>query len=695
MRKIGVCCLFLLLAVLGQAQTPMAMRRSAAKHRPPVTSETITLGESAVALAGQWRFHPGDSPAGVANKEPLWAQPDFEDTSWPELDVESREGTKDPFSGVAEYVPGWTARGFPHLYGYAWYRLRIKLKDPAAPVWLKMPSDVDDAYQVFANGNYLGQFGTFHGRGVTVYSARALSFPLPKPDVRGELVLALRFYMESDTALNTPEAGGMHQAPVIGLANTIELMQASDDDAIFHGYIVSGLLQAILLAVAGFAALWAWLLGRHERAYLWLVLVSWVMAAAALIVFLAGATYVLPDLRSVLLLDAVLSPLVLPCWTMFWWYWFGLKGQRWLLQLTWAATAVLSLGAACLRPPLHSHAPFFHWAAFFQAAVLVAQIVLGSVLLTVVIRGIRKNRTEGLLALVPVLLLAVSVFGTDLLLAFHLGMFVFPYGLRIGLTTIANVLLYLAVSILVIRRLLAMRAAQQAVALELHQASELQHRVLVQESLPLESRFTVECEYLPAQVVGGDFFQILPRKDSSMLVVAGDVSGKGITAAMMVAVLVGAIRTEAEYTSEPARMLEVLNERLHGRMENGFATCMVACFQSDGWVELASAGHLPPYLNGQAIGMQGALPLGLALGIVYGTERFQMEAGDRLTFLSDGVVEATNEHGDLFGFDRAQQASELPASAIAELARQFGQCDDITVLTVSFAGQPAAAAAMA
>ncbi len=421
------------------------------------------------------------------------------------------------------------------------------------------------------------------------------------------LVLALRFYMESDSPLYTPAAGGMHQAPVIGLASTIELLQASDDDANLHGYIVSGLLQSLVLIVAGFAALWAWLLSRKERAYLWLMLGSWVMAAAGLIVFLAGVTYVIADVHALVLLDAVLKPLVLPCWTMFWWYWFGLRRRRYLLHITWWGTVVIGICMACLRPPLHGHAPFLQWARFFHVVALSCHVLLAAVLLALVVRGIRKNRTEGLLALIPVLLLAVSVFGTDLLLAFNVRTYVFPYGLRIGLPTMADALLYLAVSILVIRRLLAMRAAQQAVSLELHQASELQQRVLLQEQLPADSRFHVECEYLPAQVVGGDFFQIVPRSEDSMLLVTGDVSGKGITAAMLVAVLVGAIRTEAEYSCDPARMLETLNDRLCGRMEHGFATCLVAYFQKNGWVQMATAGHPPPYLNGTADGVAGGI----------------------------------------------------------------------------------------
>ncbi len=187
MRTIGVWCGILLLACTALAQTPLSVRRDRARHRTALNTEVITLGDSAIALKGPWRFHPGDSPRAPGSDTPLWAQPGFDDSDWPELDLASREGTRDPLSGVTEFVPGWTARGYPHLYGYAWYRLHLKLKDPAAAVWLKMPSDVDDAYQVFANGNYVGEFGTFGPRRVTVHSARAVSFPLPRPDAHGEL----------------------------------------------------------------------------------------------------------------------------------------------------------------------------------------------------------------------------------------------------------------------------------------------------------------------------------------------------------------------------------------------------------------------------------------------------------------------------------------------------------------------------
>ncbi len=157
-------------------------------------------------------------------------------------------------------------------------------------------------------------------------------------------------------------------------------------------------------------------------------------------------------------------------------------------------------------------------------------------------------------------------------------------------------------------------------------------------------------------------------------------------AAMMVAMLVGAIRTQAARSPEPSAMLEVLNERLYGRSSGGFSTCVAAHIDASGWITVADAGHLSPYRNGVEMDLPGALPLGITTDGSYPAQAMQLEPGDRLTFLSDGVVEARNEEKELFGFERTRAMSRQPALAIAQAAQRFGQEDDITVLTVEFAG---------
>lgn len=194
--------------------------------------------------------------------------------------------------------------------------------------------------------------------------------------------------------------------------------------------------------------------------------------------------------------------------------------------------------------------------------------------------------------------------------------------------------------------------------------------------------FAIESVYKPAREVGGDFFQLLPVTDGGLLIVIGDVAGKGLPAAMLVSLLIGSIRATAETTRDPLILLSRLHETIVGRAQDGFATALAAFISNDGSVTLANAGHLSPYLDGQEIGLPGALPLGIRGGGRYEAVKLELRQGNRLTFLSDGVVEAQNEKGELLGFDRARAISTEPAAAIADAALQFGQADDITVVTI-------------
>jgi len=216
--------------------------------------------------------------------------------------------------------------------------------------------------------------------------------------------------------------------------------------------------------------------------------------------------------------------------------------------------------------------------------------------------------------------------------------------------------------------------------------------VILPEQVGTVPGYTVESIYLPAQQVGGDFFQILPAGEGGLLLVVGDVAGKGLPAAMLVSVLVGAIRGVAAYTKDPAELLANLNERLVGRAGGGFSTALVAHIAADGSVTVANAGHLSPYLDGKEIALPGALPLGVEGGARYETTQFRLAAGSRLTFYSDGVVEAQNQKGELLGFERGRELSTQPAAAIVEAAKAFGQSDDITVVTIERAEAMATAA---
>ena len=106
-----------------------------------------------------------------------------------------------------------------------------------------------------------------------------------------------------------------------------------------------------------------------------------------------------------------------------------------------------------------------------------------------------------------------------------------------------------------------------------------------------------------------------------------------------------------------------------------------------------TAGHLPPYLNGRELAMEGALPLGAIPGVDFPVLRFKLAESDTLILMTDGLAEAQNAAGQLFGFDRIGEMVRKGAAApaLATAAQEFGQEDDITVLTLSYAGFPASA----
>jgi len=214
-------------------------------------------------------------------------------------------------------------------------------------------------------------------------------------------------------------------------------------------------------------------------------------------------------------------------------------------------------------------------------------------------------------------------------------------------------------------------------------ADELEAARLVQQVLLRASSanpaLSVDAVYRPAEEVGGDFYQVYDHSDGSTVVVAGDVSGKGLRAAMLVSVAVGALRRDL---SEPAQILAAMNDTLVHHVRGGFVTCCCISFQPSGRVAIASAGHPAPYCNGREVELTPGLALGVVQAPEYAPSEVALSPGDVMTLVSDGVVEAANSSGELFGFARTAAMSMKPAADIADIARAWGQNDDITVVTI-------------
>ena len=654
----------------------------------------ITLGQSSVPLYGPWKFTVGDSPINPKTGQPLWIEPGFDDSNWETVNLIAKNGAVDPLAGIRGYVPGWTVRGHAGYWGYAWYRLVVHVKArPGEKLALTGPSDVDDVYQAFANGQLLGQFGDFSTKTPTAYYTQPKMFSLPHQGDDGAgntgfstQVLAFRVFMLPSTLEEAADVGGFHTAPVLGEAATVAAAYQMSWLELIRGYALSA-AQIPLLGLMALLAFTLILFDRTDSVYLWMGGLFLLQATVSTLSTAANWTQHVSILENQLLSDGLLSALILAGWAMVWWVWFGRQRPAWTPRAA-AGLALIYFITIVIGQEMFSGLVPHRVAAVFLTASALVRLLFLALQLWIVAQGIRRQGFEGYMVLPAVLLWGVQTFSLELVLL-HVPVRFEMFGLSVRLPQMSNLLLALVVGWLLQRRLLKSIRNQRQMALDVKQAQEVQQVILPESRTELPG-LVVESEYRPAREVGGDFFQIIPNKsDGSLLVVAGDVTGKGLKAGMLVAVLVGAIRNQAEHSSDPLFLLEALNRRLLGRSE-GQATCLALRIAADGVALLANAGHTPPYRNGEPLPMEGALPLGVMEDAEFSVMQFTLAQGDRLVLVSDGVAEATDADRQLFGFDRVQELLQAGTSAfeVASAAQRFGQEDDISVITVTRASVP-------
>jgi serine phosphatase RsbU (regulator of sigma subunit) len=256
--------------------------------------------------------------------------------------------------------------------------------------------------------------------------------------------------------------------------------------------------------------------------------------------------------------------------------------------------------------------------------------------------------------------------------------------------TVSNIEAFITLAMIITMLALLFHDQQQTaeeraiLAGEMQAAREIQ-RTLAPGIVRTAPGVRIEIAFHPVREVGGDFFlcPVLPNGCQRLLF--GDVSGKGAAAAMTAALLLGG--AQARESDTPAELLRHLNRVLRESGVGGFATCVCADLASDGLLVISNAGHLAPYYKGEELLLPANLPLGLSdASALYEEYRFELTRGDFLTFVSDGVVEARDTSGGLFGFDRTRAVSAQSAHMIAETAKEFGQEDDITVVRLGICG---------
>lgn len=633
----------------------------------PVRAQTFdaTHLREPANLDTKWLVEAGDNPA--------YASPDFDDSHWTLFDPSSSINSR-----------------FPQHPEVLWYRLRLKV-DPTQTGLALSEIKLSRAFEIYVNGERLMTSGRVAPFAPYTSDARVLARIPDRLLASGTIVIALRVHI-SEIEWNVGQDPGLYSDNLtLGQEKTLyryNWLSIIGENA--SGWISDGLGVCLgLVALVLFAA------QRRQTEYLWIFAVG-VMGLVLIPTLVISQLYNIP-LDWMLFSDStrLVSPYL---WASLYFSFVRLRmGRRWRVSL-------IVIGILYFIGGLHGW--FIDVPLPLQMVTNLPFVIFLSVVIPIVlvVHWRRGNREAGIL-LIPVILFSLYIY---VLVAMQM-LFQFPawrqFSLRglnlinhypvgpffVSLNSVSGILSVVSLAIIMLQRSSTMSRRQAQLEGELAAAQEVQ-RVLVPEQTGEVLGFAVESVYEPAQQVGGDFFQILPVGKGGVLIVVGDVAGKGLPAAMLVSVLVGAIRAVAEYTSDPAEILANLNERLVGRSGGAFSTALAALITADGRATIANAGHLSPYLDGREVELAGALPLGVASAARYETTEFHLASGSRLTFYSDGVVEAQRPNGELFGFERAREVSMKPAAEIVETAKRFGQEDDITVVTVTRTAAVATAA---
>ena len=245
---------------------------------------------------------------------------------------------------------------------------------------------------------------------------------------------------------------------------------------------------------------------------------------------------------------------------------------------------------------------------------------------------------------------------------------------------------------------------RERVEQELRVARRIQQASLPKEVPELEG-WHLSPYYRPAREVGGDFYDFHPLSEGRLGLVVGDATGKGVPAALVMSTTCGMLRLAAQSFSSPGEMLQRVNEALFASIPaNMFVTCFYGVLEpSSGTFTYANAGHDLPYLCRRVGGYEAeelrarGMPLGLMPGMSYEEKEVVLEDEEIALFYSDGLVEAHNPRGEMFGFPRLRalvaeggKERSLEESLLEELhgfvGESWEQEDDITLLTLERSG---------
>jgi hypothetical protein len=590
-------------------------------------------------------------------------------------------------------APACTAQQFNHsdLIPLNQWR-RIELTLPAelqsAPQLGLLVQGEQPIYEVFVNGQSIGGSGSLATRQGPEYSRTILAIP-PAFSHQGHLVIAIHGLGISFAIAVpgfVPTLAPMDRIEAVRDLDLFAYLRASWEHYLCYGAMFgAGFIFFLLFSVNTRLHEYFWLGARLCALAVYRVFeLAWVANLGLPGWFTFAADRILNAISAFLLIQFVFAFLGRPV----------PKAFRAIQILGFSSAVSLLLLFPWPSSIFFALAGFIE-NGFFHRAMQVATI-MGDLSLLFLVPGCFKTKLAEMRWIGAALVFIAFIETNRILGQFDLPSFPqdFMWGsLDFDLRPLAYLLFSIVMLIAMTFRLRRIQNRNREVEQEIAAARSIQ-QILIPEELPSIPGLRIESAYLPAQEVGGDFFQILPIPNPdedpdkpSAFIILGDVSGKGLKAAMTVSLIVGTLRTCARHCISPAELLSEVNRSLVGRCD-GFATCLALMIKPSGNITVANAGHPNPYLNGVEIATESNLPLGIAASIHYAEVTVQFPSDQICTLVTDGVVEATSASSrELFGFGRTQSISTQPASSIAKAASAFGhgapQADDITVLTIA------------
>ena len=592
-----------------------------------------------------------------------------------------RAGDNPAWSATTLDESGWQASAqwkLPLEKSHLWARCHADLSSLRGTAHPAILISLDGAYQLFVNGAPIGGAGDIRTGFFSMNTIRQYPLPLAALQTQPNTIAVRMTYRDVIWTTTPLEIHAGDEEALVGRRAIFVLAQSESDLRVDAWYPLIGVVGLILLSMFYY--------DRSRRELLYLGIICAIQATQGILEYCTSALMNIPWALSTGIEDTLSFAYTFVIILFF----FALARRRiprlYRIAVAVEAAAWLIQGFALLLPPEQSV-----W-IMGLLNTLSLEMLLSIALLTLSIAPFvafwpyRKisRRMRPMAAL-------CWLYGAHDFVWYALQITsdprlglpnLFAYWQRGLLETWAFLTACVLIGLLALlfrdqRRVMEERAL---LAGEMQAASEIQ-RMLAPAAIETASGLHIDVAFHPMREVGGDFYLCRVLGDGRQRVLVGDVSGKGAAAAMAATLVLGA--AAARDSDSPAVLLAQLNRVLHESRVGGFATCLCADFTAAGEVTLANAGHLPPYCNNREIEIASSLPLGVAATAQYDETTLRLAPGETLTFLSDGVVEARNPQGELLGFDRMAALTVKPAAAIAEAAQQWGQEDDITVLTVA------------